>query len=114
MNYFDIKFFHIMLTILYVFGLMTASYNPKLKLAKFFYFFVTIMLLLSGVLATDKLGLALERDLPLWLMAKLICWVLLLGIVPLVLKKYPQQASKLNCLFVSIALIATYLGVHKP
>lgn len=114
MTYFDTKFFHLLLTILYVFGVMTATYNPQMKLAKFFHYFVSLVLLASGIMSMQRLGLPLSGDAPFWILAKIICWLGLLTLPMLTIKLAPKHASKANCVFVFIIVVGAFLGVYKP
>lgn len=114
MNYFDVKFFHHLLVIVIIFSLMTMTYNPKLKLAKLFYLFTLIMMGLSGAMSMDQLQILALDSYPVWIWAK-IALLTLGGVLPLLIsKKFPQHASKLNCIYILFFVAASFLGVYKP
>lgn len=101
-----------MLTVLYLFGLMSATYNPQKKLAKLFFYFVSLVLLVSGLNSMQKLGLPLDGNFPLWIWAKIACWIFLVIVPAITIKKFPRIASKFNWLFVLVLIVAIFMGVY--
>ncbi len=116
MNYYDIKFFHIFMSLLYVYGLMSFASKPKALFSKLIFTLFSVLLIASGITSAARLGFS-GTNLPIWIWGKSLL-ALLLWALPYLL--YSKLANKeklirsLNFIFVLMALIAVYLGIFKP
>ena len=115
MNYHDIKFFHIFMGLLYVYGLMNYTHNPQGKFSKLVFTFFSALLIASGVASAARLGFS-GTELPLWLWAK-SAMALVIWLVPFVWYKKISHTHTIKVssfLMVLLTLAASYLGVFKP
>lgn len=114
MGYYDYKFFHIILVLLYLYGLMTSSYNPTKKLPKIFLGISTVILFLSGFMLLGRFGIPYSGPYPMWVWGKIGIWICLAILPPIIIKRFPSLAARFNFIFVIVIMLAGFLGVFKP
>lgn len=68
-----------------------------------------IVILVAGFGSVAKLGLSYTDP---WLVGKMVIW-LVFGLLPLILRKLPRQATLLWWAAVLLGAVAAYLGVYK-
>ena len=114
MNHLDVKFLHQLLAITLLYSVMLMIYNPKLKLAKVFFFFTNLAMVGSGILSLDQRELTLDDSLPVWIYAKFAVLILLTFLPLFMVKFLPKLASKLSCVYFLLIAAGVFLGVFKP
>lgn len=72
-----------------------------------------VLILITGFGALAKLGFGEGGGFPIWLIGKLVLWLLFGGIVVLIRKK-PEWAKLLWVLLPLIGTFAAYLALYKP
>ena len=87
-----------------------AKFAQK-KLLMIFHGIGLFLMLLGGFGLLARLGMA--RDMPNWVLAKLVIWVLLGGLAALVIRKQSLK-SLLIPLIIILPTIAAYLAIYKP
>jgi len=75
---------------------------------------VTVILLISGFSLLARFGIPHSGPYPMWIWSKLVCWILLAMLPPIMIKRIPNATKKISFIFVLIILIAGFLGVYKP
>lgn len=81
------------------------------KLAGLSHGIALVLILIAGFGAAAK-NAAVSLTAP-WLVAKMVIW-LLFGLLPLMLRKLPQQAKLLWWVLPVLGLLAAYLAIYKP
>lgn len=114
MNYFDFKFFHIAIGLIFLFNLMLGIYNPTNKIFKIVLGIFTVILLGSGYMLLGRFGIPHAGPYPMWVWAKLACWLLLAIIPPIMIKRFPTVTKRVSIVYLLLILIAAYMGVYKP
>lgn len=117
MNYYDIKFLHIALVILYVYSLLGLSRFPQKLFSKLFFIFTCIFLAGSGMASLSRLGIKGVESYPLWVWGKIVIFALL-TVLPYAfytkIIKREIQFRIFNFGFIILVLAASYMGVFKP
>ncbi|MBD65515.1 MAG: hypothetical protein CME62_09930 [Halobacteriovoraceae bacterium] len=115
MNTFDYQFFHIAMVIIIVANLLYAANSPQNIAFKILYGLNTVFLLISGLIMIQLAGLnpADISHYPLWLWVKILCWMLITIIPPILNKRAPKLMQKISLVFILIILFAAYLGIYK-
>lgn len=80
------------------------------KLAGLTHGVALIVILVAGFGAVAKLGLSLTAP---WVVGKMVIW-LIFGLLPLILRKLPRQATLLWWTAALLGAVAAYLAVYKP
>lgn len=114
MNYFDYKYFHLLMIMLFTYNLVVGIYNPQKKFFKISLGINSLILLGSGSMLLKRHGIAYAGPYPLWIWAKISCWFLLALIPPILIKRAPNITQKIQFIFLAIILIAIFMGVYKP
>lgn len=84
--------------------------NPKKKLLSIVHGIGLIVVLVSGFGLLARLGI---HDWPVWVVLKLVIW-LLLGAYPVLVKKCSQWGTALLFSLAAVFSLAAYLAVLKP
>lgn len=114
MNYFDFKYFHIAIGLIFLFNLMVSIYNPSKKIPKITLGILTVVLLGSGFSLLGRFGIPHHGPYPMWIWAKFASWLVLAIVPSILIKRAPVVAKKSSFVFLLIILIAAYMGVYKP
>jgi hypothetical protein len=112
-TYFDYKFFHILLAFSYLYLLVAACYNPKVKFYKLAVGFISMILFISGIMVMGSLSIPPTGPFPLWVWAKISIWLILSIAPPIVIRKAPHLAKYACVIFVVLILASAFLGVYK-
>lgn len=80
------------------------------KLAGLTHGLALILILIAGFGSVAKLGLSLTSP---WVVGKIVIW-LIFGLLPLILRKLPRQATLLWWVAALLGAVAAWLGVFKP
>ena len=84
--------------------------NAKKKLVMITHGVGLLLLLVSGFGMHAKLGLS---GIPLWLVGKLVIWLLFGGMVAIIYKK-ASFGIKIWCLIPVLVAVASWLAIYKP
>ena len=80
------------------------------KLAGLTHGIALIVILIAGFGAVAKVGLSLTAP---WVVGKMVIW-LIFGLLPLILRKLPRQATLWWWLAAVLGAVAAYLAIYKP
>jgi hypothetical protein len=83
------------------------------KLAGMSHGIALVLILITGFGALAKLGFGGDSGFPLWLIGKLVLWLLFGGVLVLIRKK-PEWAKLLWWLLPILGGLAAYLALYKP
>ena len=113
MTYFDFQYFHHAAIIIFVFFLVINLSKTRSSLYKILYGVSSLLLLVSGFALFSQENISFSPPYPLWIWGKLLIWLSLATVVPILIKRAPKLASKLGLIFLLLVLAAAYLGVYK-
>ena len=114
MGYYDYKFIHIGLVVIYMYSVMNSSFRPTRIIPKIFLGFTSLILLISGFLLLNRFGISLTGPYPIWIWVKFGIWFLLAMVPPILIKVFPKRSVHFNTVYLALALGASYLGIFKP
>jgi hypothetical protein len=113
MTYFDYKFLHILLAFSYLYLLVAACYNPKVKFYKLAVGFISLILFISGIMAMGSLSIPHTGPFPVWVWAKISVWLILSIAPPIIIRRTPHLAKYACVVFFLLILFAAFMGVYK-
>lgn len=113
MTYFDFKFFHIALALGYVYLLVAACFNPRVKFFKLALGFCSMILFLSGFSLLGKLSIPHSGPFPIWVWVKMGIWIIIATAPPIIIRRFPNKAKFACPIFFILIIIAAYMGIYK-
>jgi uncharacterized membrane protein SirB2 len=114
MNYYDFKFLHIAMVVLFTYNLVISIYNPRNKFFKISLGISSLFLLISGATLLKRFGVPFTGPFPSWVWAKIAIWLMLAMFPPILLKRVPKFTSKISIVFIGLVLVAGFMGIYKP
>jgi hypothetical protein len=114
MGYYDYKFIHIGLVVIYMYSVMNSSFRPTQIIPKIILGLTSLFLLGSGFLLLNRFGISLTGPYPIWIWVKFGIWFLLAMVPPILIKTFPKRSIHLNAVYMVLVLAASYLGIFKP
>lgn len=113
MNYFDYRFFHIASILIFTFILAICFMKTSSAFYKILSGLFSLAVIISGFMLFSQASLSLSPPYPTWIWAKLVIWLLMAALVPMIIKRAPKIAPKLSFMFLFTMLVAAYLGIYK-
>ncbi|MBC74433.1 MAG: hypothetical protein CME64_00300 [Halobacteriovoraceae bacterium] len=114
MNYHDLKVAHIFFAFVTI-ALSSALFSgAEGKSKKIIYGLSTLLLIGTGFAIMGRFGIKHSPPYPTWINIKIGLWLVLTIATPIVVKRYPQKATRLFWPWVVLALFATMMAVYKP
>lgn len=109
-----LKLFH-WISIVFFLTLSSISlwYGDRSKFLKIFLGISTLLLLLSGLALCWINELAFWGKWPGWLVFKVISWILIGGLVPVIIKRTPKLGKVAYILMMVITICVFYVVLYK-
>ena len=95
-------------------GLCFATDSPP-KWAKISTGIISLVIFVAGMGLVARIGIDHGEGWPKWLMAKLVLWLILAILTPLLNKRLKAKRRRQGFLILMILMgVVSYLGVYKP
>ncbi len=72
----------------------------------------SLFILISGMGLLARIGIG--GDFPLWVILKIVIWLILAIGIPISIKRFKNKATLLYWLLISFAFMAAFLVIYKP
>ena len=114
MNYFDARFAHILSVFIMFLSITITLYKAEGSVHKVVSIIFSLIVLASGVLLLRKFGISHTGPFPAWVLVKVVLWLAVTIISPMIVKKLPHFAHLLLWPWYIVLAVAVYMSIYKP